>query len=1271
MDSYPQEFIYHHVPLMFVMGLSTIKDLTEQVTLTSPTSPVSPKSVHSRQSSFSSSTSVLTKQQLSKTLLTLLTAKSQNGIWESGKITNQIFHVMTVDKSHQFPPRKPMVRPQQIPPISIPHSSLSPLNPNSPVYPDGLIPPAWVHKHREILPSVFVGFYDLWHKSLDIKLDIKLDVKLDNLLNEKDDPSLVLQEPLGTSEPIEKEKDLNLAMEINEKRKSLYERGIKFAVVILLRPQHLEEQITDDRLAHIRKTSGLEGKNCFFVLSPHADLPDFASNLQKALYEHGLNYYREHGKRVRRKRSRLHSPGVNYIRPSIDHSENVPLSVQGWLARYDYKLATFAEFRQEIDSAINHYESCYNLLIELFVPKSPITPGLQTRSKRWIETRVLADCINLKICKLNLYIDSPSAAMMQLNKHFNTFNKLCNTEGVGESTFEYWAWLSRQYRAFGETLEVATRSGYNIPDPLTITHSTSSDYRSSSSFSNTGVNPSLVLQHPGFYYHLAAKYNSIRGDKFLELEKNLKNFDSEEVFDYPPSAIIEAERHVDHSTLTIELLTKSYEQFKKQKTGRMTFYLASEIAGTYFMARKYDMALKFFERIAKTYRKENWHTILESILRWSLKCAKESAIHNNIMEYYVELLCDRFQMSEEMRVNLQNEFINMMNNNEITSSLHVVIDMNDINSFLNCYVHYKEPETFVGTSTDFQVTFSSPPTTPPFPLKFSFLRFSFNDEYFNHYLTDNEQEILSAHDKLQLIDCKDCKREEREGEGYVWVKDVDLTISKNSTKVFEGSIIPQESGELQLQIVTLGIITANWKIELRFDVNSQREENLKRKWLTLTNNEEQDQQVSKLKFISLKGRREITSINVTQKQAKLDIKVKHQAPALLDEYYPIELTIVNLESDDIKAMFHAEFTSEMHDSEDRIVLDPSHNGTNHLKNINFGIIPANGSLVKTIFVIGKKNTNIRDLNFRIWYAFVSSIPQSLPPSQDWIEKRMEIRLSFITPFSIKFNISPQGERFVQTKKLQKLHHEKVEKYLLEAKISNICPWDINVSTIDLVLFDQANAQTKMEIIASSTDTINESLEQVWKPGHIYNFICLLKLVIMDDKLLDQDIDIGLLDIQWKRNYQSENIVIPFSETTMMVPQIQHPKSDISATIVIPSNPIVGKLLTFIYKIMNGSSSAIKINVTVEVNEAFVFSGYKQTHFYVQPFSTYYFKVNCFPLTSGKVRLPKVKITRIKETDGTEQEIKVTAPGYKESYDDDWYMIFIRPRKELLNELFSI
>ena len=51
-----------------------------------------------------------------------------------------------------------------------------------------------------------------------------------------------------------------------------------------------------------------------------------------------------------------------------------------------------------------------------------------------------------------------------------------------------------------------------------------------------------------------------------------------EIPNLPPQNLLEAERNVDHSTLTIELLTKSYEQFMAQKTDRMTLYLASEIA---------------------------------------------------------------------------------------------------------------------------------------------------------------------------------------------------------------------------------------------------------------------------------------------------------------------------------------------------------------------------------------------------------------------------------------------------------------------------------------------------------------------------------------------------------------------------------------------------------------------------------------------------------------------------------------------------------------------
>ena len=81
---------------------------------------------------------------------------------------------------------------------------------------------------------------------------------------------------------------------------------------------------------------------------------------------------------------------------------------------------------------------------------------------------------------------------------------------------------------------------------------------------------------------------------------------------------------------------------------------------------------------------------------------------------------------------------------------------------------------------------------------------------------------------------------------------------------------------------------------------------------------------------------------------------------------------------------------------------------------------------------------------------------------------------------------------------------------------------------------------------------------------------------------------------------------------------------------------------------------------MEVNEAFVFSGYKQTFFRVLPYSEYVFRVNCFPLGAGKIRLPKAKF--VNKRDGGE-EIKVIGTGVRDLIEDEWYIVFVKPKTE--------
>jgi hypothetical protein len=72
------------------------------------------------------------------------------------------------------------------------------------------------------------------------------------------------------------------------------------------------------------------------------------------MHEPALQYYSNRIKKLRKKKSKLPSPST-LPRSAIDLSSNneaQPLSVPGWVLRYDYKTAFFQECKQEIDGAL-------------------------------------------------------------------------------------------------------------------------------------------------------------------------------------------------------------------------------------------------------------------------------------------------------------------------------------------------------------------------------------------------------------------------------------------------------------------------------------------------------------------------------------------------------------------------------------------------------------------------------------------------------------------------------------------------------------------------------------------------------------------------------------------------------------------------------------------------------------------------------------------------------------------------------------------------------
>ena len=109
------------------------------------------------------------------------------------------------------------------------------------------------------------------------------------------------------------------------------------------------------------------------------------------------------------------------------------------------------------------------------------------------------------------------------------------------------------------------------------------------------------------------------------------------------SAAFLNEQKVDHWALILELFSKSYELFKKHAPStsgqsRLTFFIALQIATAYHESGKDELAVKFFERIAKTYRRERWKSLLRPLLRMWCESARRLGAVESCLILMIEML---------------------------------------------------------------------------------------------------------------------------------------------------------------------------------------------------------------------------------------------------------------------------------------------------------------------------------------------------------------------------------------------------------------------------------------------------------------------------------------------------------------------------------------------------------------------------------------------------------------------------------------------------------
>lgn len=392
----PEAFLTHLLPLMAVAGLSNVPSEAPAGQSSESTSKDPELAVQKLQSD-------LKRAFLTQKRTPTSSTSSAFDVWDHSRGTTADFHVTLVDKNKPFIPRKAKAVDPAASITSL-HSPISPLSPGSPLHPDGIMNPVFIKKHRDMLPSVFVLVLRLWERPAETPLLPQSNTQLEE----------------------ERIKDQELVQEIQDRKKQTSERGIKLAVVLLVSQELYDLSSTssgdlDYRLGLIRRASGLDARGSLFVITsglPMSQIYAFVASLKSQLFEAAQDYYREHGRRSRRKKGRVGTISMSSARPLRAHSPEsassapaAPLGPQGWTVRYDYKMAVFAEFRQELPVALKHYEDAYVALIDMFAANSSntnATTSLFPRSKRFNEAKVLADTICFKVRSFSFCTGSPS-----------------------------------------------------------------------------------------------------------------------------------------------------------------------------------------------------------------------------------------------------------------------------------------------------------------------------------------------------------------------------------------------------------------------------------------------------------------------------------------------------------------------------------------------------------------------------------------------------------------------------------------------------------------------------------------------------------------------------------------------------------------------------------------------------------------------------------------------------------------------------------------------
>ena len=440
-------------------------------------------------------------------------------------------------------------------------------------------------------------------------------------------PSVIIAFFNFTSDPnLSTLHDNQLKTEINAIRSSITASSYKIRLVVVLVSEPYEFDVDiDERLANIRKATGLDPKNSMFFLPPDfstVELRGFVGTILSSIYPSCIEYYRDLSKHARRKKNRGAPP------PSIAGISQA-FSNQCWNVRYEFKLGVFAEFRQEMDAATRSFEGAYQGLFS-----EDMFGSIANSDPRFNEFRLLADVLAIRILRCLLWNGQTTSAVQSWSNHRSGVKDVVERNGKGSLNHEWEAWEANWSSIMAETIERAELPIFAIPEQLRLPDVQPTKpvaiFASLEKVIERGERflPWEVLHHEGYWLNCSVRHTRAR--------RRLASASKEDRYAprHPPASQFgfpeAGTEKFDHSQLLVSTLRKSAHQFAKRHQIRAVERLELDIARELAQLGHWNDTIQLLKPLwyKLSWRQAGWWHLVEEVA-WLLR---ESARHTGDAE---------------------------------------------------------------------------------------------------------------------------------------------------------------------------------------------------------------------------------------------------------------------------------------------------------------------------------------------------------------------------------------------------------------------------------------------------------------------------------------------------------------------------------------------------------------------------------------------------------------------------------------------------------------